>query len=123
MVVSRAARRTAISKLENGGVEIVVATGGNEPARVKNALDQLGAAAVGSVLLEGGPRLAGAFLDAGEIDELRLFIAPIVVGGRRARDPLEGAGAKRIAHTTRALSVECTRIEQDVLLSARMREW
>ena len=38
------------------------------------------------MLLEGGPRLAGSFLDAGEVDEMRIFIAPIAVGGRaRAR--------------------------------------
>ena len=34
VVVSRAARRAAISRLENAGAEIVVATGGNEPAQV-----------------------------------------------------------------------------------------
>ena len=53
------------------------------------------APAITSVLLEGGPHLAGAFLDAGEIDELRLFIAPLLLGGRSARDPLEGEGVER----------------------------
>ena len=45
------------------------------------------------MLLEGGPRLAGSFLDAGEIDEMRLFIAPIALGGRGARVPFEGEGS------------------------------
>ena len=54
---------------------------------------------------------------------MRLFIAPIVVGARRARDPLEGAGAERIAHAARALELDCERVGDDVLLSARMREW
>ena len=73
---------------------MIVATGENEPARVRSALDQLGAPEIGSILLEGGPHLAGAFLDAGEIDEIRLFLAPIVLGGRTARDPLEGEGVE-----------------------------
>ena len=123
VVVSRAAHRTATSPLESAGARIVVATGGNEPARVASALDQLGAAGVTSVLLEGGPRLAGAFFDAGEVDELRLFLAPIVLGGRTARDPLEGAGAERIAQATRALELGCEEIEEDLLVRARMREW
>ena len=59
-----------------------------------------------SILLEGGPRLAGAFLDAGEVDELRLFVAPVVVGGSSARDPLEGEGVERIAQATRALALD-----------------
>ena len=61
---------------------MIVATGENEPARVRSALDQLGAIGVISILLEGGPHLAGAFLDAGQIDEIRLFLAPMILGGQ-----------------------------------------
>jgi diaminohydroxyphosphoribosylaminopyrimidine deaminase/5-amino-6-(5-phosphoribosylamino)uracil reductase len=123
VVVSRAAPRTATDTLETHGVEVLVATGENETARVRSALEQLGAAGVSSILLEGGPHLAGAFLDAGEVDEIRLFLAPIVVGGRTARDPLEGQGVDVIADATRALTLECERIDEDLLVSARMREW
>jgi diaminohydroxyphosphoribosylaminopyrimidine deaminase/5-amino-6-(5-phosphoribosylamino)uracil reductase len=123
VVVSRAAPRTATDALETHGAEVIVATGGNETARVVSALDQLGAAGVGSILLEGGPRLAGAFFDAGEIDELRLFLAPLVLGGRTARDPLEGEGVETIAEALRALTLDCERVGDDVLVSARLREW
>jgi diaminohydroxyphosphoribosylaminopyrimidine deaminase / 5-amino-6-(5-phosphoribosylamino)uracil reductase len=123
VVVSRAAHRTATDALEVAGAEVVVATGENEPARVRSALDQLGAAGVTSILLEGGPHLAGAFLDAGEVDEIALFIAPVVVGGSSARDPLEGEGAERISEAVRALSLATERIGDDVLICARMREW
>ena len=90
VVVTRAAPRTEFDALEIGGAEVIVATGANEPDRVNSALLQLGAAGITSILLEGGPHLAGAFYDAGEVDEVRLFLAPIVLGGRTARDPLEG---------------------------------
>jgi diaminohydroxyphosphoribosylaminopyrimidine deaminase / 5-amino-6-(5-phosphoribosylamino)uracil reductase len=123
VVVSRAAPRTATDPLETHGAEVIVATGENEPARVRSALQQLGAQGISSVLLEGGPHLAGAFLDAHEIDEMRLFLAPTVLGGRAARDPLEGEGAETIADATQALSVECERIDDDLLISARMKEW
>ena len=123
VVVSRAAPRAATDALEAHGAEVIVATGENEPARVVSALDQLGAAGVGSLLLEGGPRLAGAFFDAGEIDELRLFLAPLVLGGRTARDPLEGEGVELISEALRALTLDCERVGEDVLVSARLREW
>ncbi len=123
VVVSRAAPRTATDALETHGVEVIVATGENEPARVISALDQLGAVGVGSVMLEGGPRLAGAFFDAGEIDELRLFLAPLVLGGRTARDPLEGEGVETIAEALRALTLECEHVGEDLVISARLREW
>src|SRR5436305_14453940 len=59
VIVSRAAARADTDALEAAGAQVVVATGENEPARVRSALDQLGALGVSSMLLEGGPRLAG----------------------------------------------------------------
>ena len=125
VVVSRAAPRSAIEALESAGAEVVVVSGENEPLRVSDALSQLGKLdpPVTSLLLEGGPHLAGAFFDAGEIDEIRLFIAPLVLGGANARDPLEGMGATMIADATRALSLTTEIVADDVLLTARLREW
>jgi diaminohydroxyphosphoribosylaminopyrimidine deaminase/5-amino-6-(5-phosphoribosylamino)uracil reductase len=123
VVVSRAAPRTATDSLEAAGAQVIVATGANEPDRVRSALDQLGADGVTSILLEGGPRLAGAFFDAGEVDELRLFLASMVVGGSSARDPLEGEGVEKIADATRALQMDVERVGDDVLIRARLREW
>jgi diaminohydroxyphosphoribosylaminopyrimidine deaminase / 5-amino-6-(5-phosphoribosylamino)uracil reductase len=123
IVVSRAAPRAATGALEAHGADVIVATGENEPARVCSALNQLGAAGIASILLEGGPHLAGAFLDAKEIDEIRLFLAPLILGGRTARDPLEGEGVEQIADAVRALTLECERVDEDLLVSARLHEW
>lgn len=123
VVVSRAAPRTATDALEAHGVDVMVATGENEPARVVSALDQLGAMGVTSILLEGGPKLAGVFLDAQEIDEIRLFIAPLVLGGRSARDPLESDGVDQVSDAIRALSLDCTSGGDDLLITARVRLW
>ena len=123
VVVSRAAPRTATDALRTHGADVIVAIGENEPARVCDALDQLGSAEVGSILLEGGPHLAGAFLDAGEIDEIRLFLAPLILGGRTARDPLEGEGVDLIADAVHAMALTCDRVDEDLLISARIKEW
>ncbi len=123
LVVSRAAPRADTDALEAAGVHVLVATGENEPARVRSGLDQLGALGVACVLLEGGPHLAGAFLDAGEIDEIRLFLAPLLLGGSAARDPLEGEGVERISEALRALTMSYETVGEDLLISARLREW
>jgi diaminohydroxyphosphoribosylaminopyrimidine deaminase/5-amino-6-(5-phosphoribosylamino)uracil reductase len=123
VVVSRAAARADTDALEAAGVQVLVATGENEPARERTPQDQLGQLGVASLLLEGGPHLAGAFLDAGEIDEIRLFLAPLLFGGRTARDPLEGEGVESIADAVRALTFDCARVGEDLLVSARLREW
>jgi diaminohydroxyphosphoribosylaminopyrimidine deaminase / 5-amino-6-(5-phosphoribosylamino)uracil reductase len=122
-VVSRAAPRADVQALEAAGAEVIVATGANDPAHVSSALVQLGERAITSILLEGGPKLAGAFLDAGEIDEIRLFLAPIVLGGKAARDPIEGMGVDHIAEATRARTLVCEPVGADILATARLKEW
>jgi diaminohydroxyphosphoribosylaminopyrimidine deaminase / 5-amino-6-(5-phosphoribosylamino)uracil reductase len=102
---------------------VIVSTGQNEGARVEHALDELGSREVQSLLLEGGPHLAGAFLEAGEIDEARIFIAPLMIGGAKARTAVEGIGLEQIAGAPRALHVEVDRLEDDVLVIARLKEW
>jgi diaminohydroxyphosphoribosylaminopyrimidine deaminase/5-amino-6-(5-phosphoribosylamino)uracil reductase len=123
VVVSRAASRTAVQALESAGCDVVVASGNNEAARVAAALDELGARGIQSLLLEGGPRLAGSFLEADEVDEARIFIAPLLAGGRDARTAVEGMGVEQIAGAKRALATEVERIEDDVLISTRFKEW
>jgi len=76
-----------------------------------------------NVWMMGGGGLIASFLDAGEIDEIRLFLAPIVLGGRTARDPLEGEGVDVIADAVRALTLDCEQVADDLLVSARMKEW
>lgn len=123
VVVSRAAERSRLERLKAAGAEIIVAAGGTEAERVADALDKLGAMGIQSMLLEGGPRLAGSFLDAGEVDEMRIFIAPLALGGRGARMSVEGEGADTIEHAHRAASMSVETVGRDVLIAARLNEW
>jgi diaminohydroxyphosphoribosylaminopyrimidine deaminase/5-amino-6-(5-phosphoribosylamino)uracil reductase len=123
VICSRAASRTGITALEAAGVEVLTVKGDTEPARVAAGLSELGELDVQSVLLEGGPHLAGAFMDAGEIDEARVFVAPLLAGGSRARGALDGQGVELIGEASKALSHTVEQIDDDVLLSARFTEW
>lgn len=123
LVCSRAAKRTAADAVRNAGVEVIVTSGPNEAARAADALDQIGARGLQSILLEGGPHLAGVFLDAGLIDEARIFIAPLLIGGRESRGAIEAQGTERLADAARATSTTVESIEDDVLITARLREW
>jgi diaminohydroxyphosphoribosylaminopyrimidine deaminase/5-amino-6-(5-phosphoribosylamino)uracil reductase len=123
VIASRAAPREALASLEAVGVEVIVAAGENEAARVISALNELGSREIQSLLLEGGPHLAGAFFEAGEVDWLTLFLAPIVLGGKQARAAVEGAGVEKVADAYRALSIQSDRIGDDLLISAFMHEF
>jgi diaminohydroxyphosphoribosylaminopyrimidine deaminase/5-amino-6-(5-phosphoribosylamino)uracil reductase len=106
-----------IDALRKAGAEAIMCEG------VEAALAELGRRRITSVLLEGGPTLAGAFADAGELDELRLFLAPLLLGGEEAQPLLGGPGAPTIEAAQRALALDVERSGEDLLLRARMREW
>ena len=109
--------------LEAAGAEVIVAGGSDPGARLGAALIELGRREIQDLLLEGGPTLAGALFDAGEIDSLRLFVAPLMLGAGEARALLEGQGARRIADGLRPLVVEHRQVGEDLLIEARLREW
>jgi diaminohydroxyphosphoribosylaminopyrimidine deaminase/5-amino-6-(5-phosphoribosylamino)uracil reductase len=122
VVAGPAAAPAAVDALTNAGVEVIVC-GGEGPDRVRAALDELGRREVSGLMLEGGATLAGSFHEAGEIDELRLFIAPVLLGGGDSRPLLAGLGPERIADAERALAVDWEPSGEDMLARVRMREW
>lgn len=122
VVVGPEAEREAVASLERAGAE-VLNVDGSATQRIGEALALLGERPITSLMLEGGATLAGAFRDANEIDELRLFYAPILLGGVDAQPMLGGSGASRIDEVDPALEVSWEASGGDLLVKARMREW
>jgi diaminohydroxyphosphoribosylaminopyrimidine deaminase / 5-amino-6-(5-phosphoribosylamino)uracil reductase len=72
------------------------------------------------LLVEGGGETAGALFEAGLVDEVHLFIAPVIIGGRRAAPAVGGRGAELVKE---ALHLENPRIEElggDIHVSGRI---
>ena len=89
---------------------------------LKEALARLAREEVQSLLLEGGPTLAGAFLRAGAIDKLTLFVAPTLVGGDDAPPLFAGAGARTLADAVSLTSLEVGRAGEDLVVTAYLRD-
>jgi diaminohydroxyphosphoribosylaminopyrimidine deaminase/5-amino-6-(5-phosphoribosylamino)uracil reductase len=86
------------SPLRAVGAEVLNADG------IEAALAALGRRGITSLFLEGGQTLAAAFADAGQIDEARVFVAPVLLaGGKRTEAVDPGAG--------------------DTLIETRFKEW
>ena len=82
---------------------------------LREELEALGAEGVQSLLLEGGPTLAAAFLDEELVDKLLVFVAPTLAGAGPT-----AFGRREIPATLRRLTAR--RIGDDVLLSAYVHE-
>jgi diaminohydroxyphosphoribosylaminopyrimidine deaminase/5-amino-6-(5-phosphoribosylamino)uracil reductase len=86
--------------------------------RLEDELAALAEEGVQSLLLEGGPTLAGAFLRADLLDKLLLFVAPKLAGGDDAPSVFAGAAAERMADAIQASALSCQTVGDDVLLTA-----
>ncbi len=122
---------TRVSALKDAGAEILVATD------IESALRELGRREITSLFLEGGRTLATAFLAADQLDESRTFIAPVLLGAAddpraggaggggveddpaRSAPPPPGTGPARRS----ALASSTEQVGEDVLITARYKEW
>ena len=81
-----------------------------------SALRELGSREVASVLIEGGGRVLGEAFDASLVDEVCLYMAPILIGG--AIPVTSGRGVRDNEHAVRLSSVQFKRIGPEVRLTA-----
>jgi diaminohydroxyphosphoribosylaminopyrimidine deaminase/5-amino-6-(5-phosphoribosylamino)uracil reductase len=73
---------------------------------------------VNEIQLEAGATLAGAFLSAGLVDEVLLYVAPVLLG-ERARPMFDGLAIDTMAQKLKMTIVESRYIGQDVRLLLR----
>ena len=106
------AAREAIAALETHGVEVIRDEAGGR--NVLRVLEELGRRSIQSVLVEGGGGVAGAFVDAGLVNKVTFFVAPVIIGGREALGAVGGAGVERMADALRLKDVEINQHGSDV---------
>lgn len=84
-------------------------------------LEALGKREVASVLVEGGGMLLGSLFDAGVIDKVVAFIAPVVIGGKDAVQAVEGRGVEKIAEAIRLERTSLEKFGEDLMISGYIR--
>jgi diaminohydroxyphosphoribosylaminopyrimidine deaminase / 5-amino-6-(5-phosphoribosylamino)uracil reductase len=84
-------------------------------------LAELGLRRFTNLLVEGGSEVLGTFRDEGLIDEVHVFIAPRLSGGRTAHGPVGGQGVAKIADGLLLARWEVEPIEGDVLVHGWVR--
>ncbi|MEV0114359.1 bifunctional diaminohydroxyphosphoribosylaminopyrimidine deaminase/5-amino-6-(5-phosphoribosylamino)uracil reductase RibD [Streptomyces sp. NPDC050844] len=106
---------TELEALEAETVRLPRAEGGLD---IQTLLAELHARGVRSVLLEGGPTLAGAFVAAGAVDRVVGYLAPVLLGAGPAA--LAGGGITTITDALRLDVSESVRIGPDLRITATL---
>lgn len=114
VVHTSAASARAAGRLRDAGVELVRVAGDRQGRpRVAAALDALGRRAIRSLLVEGGGRLLGAFVRAGQWQRWLVYQAPVVLG--EGRPMVAGLDITRVSEAPRVAVVRRRRLGEDQL--------
>ena len=118
---TRFAPEESVKALREAGVEMLLCKEKEGLVDVRNLLELLGQSGIDSILLEGGGSLNYTFLAEGLADELYAFIAPKIVGGMKAKTPVEGAGMEKMADAINLELENVLNVGHDVLLKLKVK--
>jgi diaminohydroxyphosphoribosylaminopyrimidine deaminase/5-amino-6-(5-phosphoribosylamino)uracil reductase len=100
-VLTRAKAGARRRRLEAAGVTVVALSGRRGLLTPRAILRELFARRVSSVMIEGGSEVLGSFLAARLVDQVALFRAPLLLGGRDSRPAFGGPSPRRVAQSLR----------------------
>jgi len=103
---------------EDRGVEVWAFPARQGQLDLGQVLARAGSEGITSVLLEGGGQLAAAALAARAVDQVRLFVAPLLVGAGVAA--IGELGVRRLAEAPRLEQVVVRRLGPDLLYTAEV---
>ncbi len=108
-------------RLVANGAELLEAAAADGHVDLHDLLRQLGRRGVQSILLEGGARLNAAFLRAGLVDRMMVFVAPKVIGGSGGYGIFAGQGVARLADAVELEEIRVSRFGDDVLIEGEVK--
>lgn len=109
-------------QLTERGIEVLRLPGMPESNHInlQTLLATLGKRDVQSVLIEGGQTMLGSFLDAGLIDEVWAFVAPMLIGGQDALPAIGGIGTDRLDDALRLQHIATEVLGDDLLIRGQV---
>ncbi|MDO8577168.1 MAG: bifunctional diaminohydroxyphosphoribosylaminopyrimidine deaminase/5-amino-6-(5-phosphoribosylamino)uracil reductase RibD [Candidatus Daviesbacteria bacterium] len=114
VIIATTAKANKLKKeqLENKGFTILVFDSGH--IKVKELLSALAEKEIISILVEGGGETLGNFVDAGVIDKVYAFHAPLIIGGENAIS-IGGKGADTIQNALKLKNISFKKFDDNLL--------
>jgi diaminohydroxyphosphoribosylaminopyrimidine deaminase / 5-amino-6-(5-phosphoribosylamino)uracil reductase len=108
-------------RLSQLGVEVLALPASRTGLNLERLLEQLGRREMTNILVEGGGRTLGSFVDLGLADEAVIFVSRRLIGGQGAPSPLSSRGPARIADSLRPTWTTLTRCGEDDIYHLRLK--
>lgn len=118
IAVTEEARESKVRKFEEAGARVIRA--GRGKVDLKKLMSELHSMGVRKLMLEGGSTLNWSMLKENLVDELRIAVAPRIVGGARAKSLVGGEGFAKISQGVKLEFLGSRRVGEDILLNFRV---
>jgi diaminohydroxyphosphoribosylaminopyrimidine deaminase/5-amino-6-(5-phosphoribosylamino)uracil reductase len=105
-----------LETLKSAGVEVLETETKDGHIDLNVLMHRLGEMGIDSVLVEGGGTLNDSLLRTGLVNELNVYIAPKLFGGKDAKTPVEGSGVDEVADAYMFRLCTTEIIDEDILL-------
>lgn len=111
-----------IKALEAAGAEVLVVAEKNGHVDLKALTVALGQMQIDSILLEGGATLAASAFEAGIVDKVQVYVAPMVIGGAASRTPVGGQGIAHLAEAWRLKEINARKVGNDICITGYVQK-
>ncbi len=109
-----------VRQLEASGLELLKAGDGSRVS-LEELIRQLGRRNIDSVLVEGGGSIHGSLLETGLVNRVYAYIAPKLIGGEKAKSPVEGNGIREMAAAKRLSGMTVMQLGEDLCVTGLLK--
>ena len=108
--------------LSGAGATVFRIPAGGAGIQIAELLRELGKRRISSILVEGGGRVLGSFMESGFADECHFFYAPKILADPEGINMLSGAARMKIADAVPVYGLKTKKFGEDLLVSGRFCE-
>jgi len=122
-IIATTARATKekMAQLEAKGARIITLSEREGRVDLGELMDILAQEGISSLILEGGAELNAAALQAGIVDKVVFFMAPIIIGGSTAPNVVGGKGFPELKRALRLTDLRLKKVGRDYMLEGYLK--
>jgi len=121
LAMCRLVKPEVSTALAQVGAEIIELPSAEGLVDLEKLLKALGEWEVTSILVESGGILLGSFFDYRLVDKVIVFIAPIIIGGIKAKTAVAGNGIDKVVNSFKLERVKVEKLGNDLMVSGYLR--
>jgi diaminohydroxyphosphoribosylaminopyrimidine deaminase/5-amino-6-(5-phosphoribosylamino)uracil reductase len=120
IVTTEQAPKRKVEQLQACGITVLIVPARERRVSLKTCLTRLGEMGITSVMLEGGSELNASAVRSGLVNRVRLYVAPMLLGGQDAKGVIGGKSPRRLADSLPVDHLRVGRLGRDLIVEGTL---